>query len=366
VNLFISSEVKWNDRGVTVKQETQFPNEDGTRLTFALSQPTELSLKIRHPAWSDGALKITVNGEPVSGAAEKNSYVEVKRTWKTGDKVDVTFNLTLRTESLPGVKDEVALLYGPIVLAGKLGTDGMPSPYQRDQLDQVRFPHPAVPSFVSADADFLSHVKMISRSPLLFETQGLAKPREVVLEPFYLVQHERDAVYWKVATPETWAKKSAAIEATETQWKNLSTSAVDFVTAGDVSAEAAHGFQGGATESGEYSGRGWREAQKGNAFSYRLKTKRENVTEKSDAPLTLVCAFGSRDKGRKFSLLVDDKVIAMPKLDGTSDGEIILQNYSIPEELTRGKDAVTVKFASENKWDGATANVFGVALVDKS
>ncbi|HEU5080958.1 MAG TPA: beta-L-arabinofuranosidase domain-containing protein [Opitutaceae bacterium] len=376
VNLFVPSEVHWRERGVTLKQETTFPEEDATRLTISTREPAAFSLKIRHPAWSTGELKITINGEAVASAPEKNAYAELKRTWKNGDRVEVKLNPTLRTESLPGVKSEVALLYGPIVLAGKLGTDGMPMPYARDQLDQARFPHPAVPVFVLSDENLVAHVKMISRSPLLFETQGLAQPRDVVLEPFYLVQHERETVYWKVLTPQSWETVRSGIAATENEWKSLSTTALDFVAAGDENSESAHAFQSGKTESGHFSNRSWRQAQKGNAFGYLLKTSanasKADVSKsdaskadatKGDTPLTLVCAFGSRDKARKFNIVIDDKVIATPKLDGTAPGEILLQKFAVPVELTRGKDAISVKFVADKNWDGATANVFGCALV---
>ena len=42
-----------------------------------------------------------------------------------GDVVDVRLPMTLRTEPLPGAPDVVAFAYGPIVLAGRLGTEGV-------------------------------------------------------------------------------------------------------------------------------------------------------------------------------------------------------------------------------------------------
>ena len=52
VNLFIPAELTWREKGLTVRQETRFPEQDTTRLTFRCQQPLELALKIRWPAWA--------------------------------------------------------------------------------------------------------------------------------------------------------------------------------------------------------------------------------------------------------------------------------------------------------------------------
>ena len=64
VNLFIASELKWSERGVTVRQETKYPEEEATRLTFTCEQPVELTLYIRHPYWATAGFEVAVNGEP--------------------------------------------------------------------------------------------------------------------------------------------------------------------------------------------------------------------------------------------------------------------------------------------------------------
>ena len=55
------------------------------------------------------------------------------REWRNGDTVEIQLPMKLHTESLPGTTNEVALLYGPIVLAGELGTNNMPNAFARDQ-----------------------------------------------------------------------------------------------------------------------------------------------------------------------------------------------------------------------------------------
>ena len=54
MNLFIASELKWRERGLTLRQETRFPDEDRTRLGCASDADTRL--RLRHPVWAgDGS-----------------------------------------------------------------------------------------------------------------------------------------------------------------------------------------------------------------------------------------------------------------------------------------------------------------------
>jgi DUF1680 family protein len=358
VNLFIPAEVHWRERGISLRQETIFPNEDTTRLFVACEQPTEFALRIRHPSWAAGALAVSINGHSEAIASQPGSYFELKRTWQNGDRVEVRFPFALHVETLPGNDTTVALLYGPIVLAGKLGIDGMPSPYARDQLDQARIPPATAPCFVTpSGADWLNRVELVSRSPLLFRTRGLAQPNEVVLEPLYQLHHERYTVYWKVLTPAAWETIRSDRAAIEHDWKVAQSVAIDQVNTADETSENAHAFKCEKTNSGQAGGRGWRQAHSGGYFSYDLKTG------SSGKPLTLVCALGSQDFDRKFTLWLGDHQLGSPHPDISASGQIYLARIPLPASAIEGRQSVTIKFQSDDKWDGATATVFGLALV---
>lgn len=360
VNLFIAATLDWRERGVRVHQQTTFPEEDTTRLIFDCDKPTELALRIRHPAWATGPLVVTVNGQAEMVESKPESYFELRRTWRTGDRVEVRFPMALHSEILPGTPNEVAVLYGPIVLAGKLGNDGMPDPYTPNQLDQARFPDPRPPMFVTSDPHWIDHIEQLSHAPILFQTRGLAKPHDVILAPLYQVNHERYTVYWHLASPAEWAQNEAAIAATTKQWAADQAAALDQVDPGNLSSEAAHGFLGKDSQTGRVSGLDWREAQNGGSFSYELQTKGNT------GPLTLVCAYGSRDTARKFDIYAGDEKIASPKPTGDKPGEIYLERYALPAAVTAGKTSVTVRFQAVTAWDAATANVFGCALVPEA
>ena len=202
LNLYIPSELSWQEKGLVVRQETRFPAQDTTRLVFKCENPVPLALKVRWPAWAE-KLSIRINGkrQTINGAPE--SYVTIDRTWQNGDQVEIKLPMKLHTEPLPGATNIVALLYGPIVLSGELGRNGMPNPYAENQTAFVRVPDPAVPVFVGSEKSLLEHVKSAG-GPLTFRTHGVGHPADVTLIPFYEMQHQRYSVYWSLVSQADW------------------------------------------------------------------------------------------------------------------------------------------------------------------
>ncbi len=219
VNLFIASELSWPEKGLTVRQDTKFPDQDTTRLTFQCQQPVKLALNIRWPAWAESAPGISINGKTQIVSGQPSSYVTLDREWQDGDVVKIHLPMSLHTEPLPGTTNLLAVLYGPIVLAGELGTNGMPAdPYAPDQTKFVKWPPAPAPVFVGDNHSILKRIRA-TRRPLTFRTRHLARPEDVTLVPFYDVQHQRYTVYWRVLSPAEWKQQRAEIE---TQWQQQS------------------------------------------------------------------------------------------------------------------------------------------------
>ncbi len=66
VNLFIPSILEWKERGITLKQENVFPNQESTQITLKLDQPKLFALSFRYPSWvTKGKLVAKVNGQSV-------------------------------------------------------------------------------------------------------------------------------------------------------------------------------------------------------------------------------------------------------------------------------------------------------------
>ena len=71
VNLFVASELKWPERGLTLRQETTFPDEPRTRLRLTLAQPRQFAVHVRHPAWvAEGAFRVTDQRPAVADAID--------------------------------------------------------------------------------------------------------------------------------------------------------------------------------------------------------------------------------------------------------------------------------------------------------
>ncbi len=125
VNLFVPSSVTWKDKGAVLTQATRFPEEPATTLRWQLRQPTEVALKLRHPRWSRTAT-VFVNGVEAAQSTNPGSYVELTRTWRNGDEVELRLVMEAAAESAPAAPDIVAFTYGPLVLAGAFGREGLP------------------------------------------------------------------------------------------------------------------------------------------------------------------------------------------------------------------------------------------------
>ncbi len=199
VNLFIPSELHWQEKNLTLRQETKFPKEGATHLTMRLDKPERFALNIRWPSWAD-KISVRVNGHRESISGEPQSYVKIDREWHDGDRIDTELPMKLHTEPLPNSTNIVALLYGPIVLAGNLGTNAMPADiYAVNQTKYVKLPAPPAPTLAANNENSLLERVHSTADPLVFRTKGLGRPTDVTLVPLYEANHERYNVYWTLA-----------------------------------------------------------------------------------------------------------------------------------------------------------------------
>jgi hypothetical protein len=259
---------------------------------------------------------------------------------------------------MPDDPKMIALLYGPIVLAGDLGQESLldakrygPSAPQMGRVKPIE-----IPGFLGEVKDVLAKVKPIPGAPLIFKTVGLARPHDVTLLPFYRVFEARYTVYWKVYAPSEWERRRAELAAVEARRKTIERLTVDAVNINEQESEREHNLQGEGLLDGTFDGKRWRGAR--GWLSYELK-----VTP--DARLTLVCTYrGSEGRLRSFDILVDGEKVATQTLE-IHPGELFDFEYPLPEQLTRGKQRVTVKFqAQPNSIVGSVFDV-RVAQLDK-
>jgi lipoate synthase/lipoate-protein ligase B len=125
INLLIASELHWPDKGARIRQETSFPEQEGTVLTIKVQKPVELSLWIRVPYWATKGMTLRLNGHEKETKAQPGTYITRTRVWKDGDRVEIDMPMSLHLHRMPDDPTLAAIMYGPLVLAGELGTDGL-------------------------------------------------------------------------------------------------------------------------------------------------------------------------------------------------------------------------------------------------
>jgi DUF1680 family protein len=353
VNLYIPSELTWKERGIRLRQETGFPATATTRLTVSADRPTRLAIKVRYPSWATDGLTVNVNGQQDRVSGSPGSYVTILREWKTGDVLAIDLPMRLRVEPMPGAPKTVAIFYGPILLAGDLGQTGLNDQrrYGPASPELARLPPVAIPGLVSAGDDVLSHIKPVAGQPLTFRTDGLARPNDVTLVPFFRAAATRYTVYWRRFSPAEWTAYEAKQTAAQRRWQDIEARTVDLVDVDSVESEKGHALNGSSEDRRPYfEGKQGRDSRSGE-FGYTLKVATPDA-------LTLVASYRGGDARRRaFDILVDGRVIASERLPLTPD-ERLDREYEIPKALVEGKSSVAVTFKPHyDAWTGAVLEV---------
>ncbi len=353
VNLFIPSELTWSEQGAKVTQITTFPDEARTRLEMKLAAPKKFTVAVRYPSWVEaGALKLAVNGKAVETTARPGTYAEVTREWKDGNALTVELPMKLHTEMLPNNDSYVSVFYGPILLGAKLGSEGLEdsdfhsgtSMRAKDKMAAAK-----IPVFVRPVSEIISRIEPVAGKPLQFTTKDLCKPSDVTLVPINKIYDERYSVYFPVMTTAQWEENKQRLAIEEQRERELLMRTVDDVICGEQQPEMDHRIKSDKSKNGFNNslGRSCREAANG-WFSYEMMVD-------GQSPMTLSCTYWGSEKGnREFDILVDDTVIATQKIEEPKLGEFVEVAYPIPENRTRDKSMVTVKFqAKTNKVAGS-------------
>jgi len=355
VNLFIPSKLNWKKKGLTVTQETGFPNTDTTTIKLVTKTTQKLIVRIRVPYWATKGVEVSINGKPEKVTAKPQSYLALTRQWKDGDTIKVRLPMSLHLYTARDDEKLGVVMYGPLVLAGELGTKDMPENLCcRHNKQYSGDPVPTVPVIVAPSKDPSQWVKRIDGEDLRFKTRNVGKPNDVTLIPLGEMHHQRFTVYWKLFTDADWAKEQADRKAAAKLLAELEANTIDKVTPGSPG-EKAHNYKGKGSGSGLAFGGKWRDARGGGWFSYEMKVS-------PDKPVSaLVKYWGSDAGGRIFDILVDDKKIATYELAAPKPGKFIDVKYPIPPKLTKGKKKVTIRFQAH---PGRIAGgIFGLRIV---
>ena len=202
VNLFISSTVQWREPGITVEQQTRFPDADTTRLSIRGTKASEFTLAIRQPGWCP-VMTLTVNGKRRVTSRKPGQYHELRRKFLPGDVIEVRVPMGLRVEMLPNDANHAALVYGPIVLAGRMGTEGLVPGSQliineRESGNMLQA-DVKVPRWTRPLEQLVASTSRTNAEKLEFRTSGFEGGASVDLIPWFRLTHERYNLYWRSA-----------------------------------------------------------------------------------------------------------------------------------------------------------------------
>ncbi len=373
VNLFIASELHANDLGITLRQETKFPDESRTRLVVSTTTPRTFRLFLRHPSWvAADAFTLRINGKPIAGInSAPGSYLPLEREWHDGDTLDIELPMTTHLERLPDGSDYAAILHGPIVPAAATGTQSLDGLLADDSRMGHVAPGPylpldSAPALVGDEKTFASKITPVPGQSLTFTARELLQPdtyRDLQLVPFSRIHDARYVTYFRVATPERYTELTAQLAAEEKARNELETRTLDRVTPGEQQPEVEHAFVGEKTNTGSHLGRRWRDAAKW--FSYQLKLPASSALT-ADTPLELRITYFSAEHGRHFDILVNDQPIATVNLPGGHHDRFNDVTYPIPANIVRtalasGQRTLTIKFVAKEK--SRTASIYDVRLL---
>ena len=212
LNLFIPSELNWREKGIIIRQECRFPDEEQTKLIIKKGS-SNFILMIRYPSWvKEGDLKIIVNGKPIEYKTAISSYIAIDRNWKAGDEVQVLLPMHNTIEQLPNVAKYIAFMHGPVLLSAKTGTEDLKGLVADDsRFGQIpsgkKLPVDMAPIIIEDDRSKIAAGLIPDKvKPLTFTAPALniINSEKIEFEPFFRIHDARYMMYWMTLTKDQY------------------------------------------------------------------------------------------------------------------------------------------------------------------
>ena len=361
VNLFVASELNWKDRKMVIRQQTAFPYAESSVVEVAKGKGTFI-LKVRKPSWCEN---FTVKGVGFDADSyEENGFVCIKRKWKKGDQVKISMPMHAYIKPMINVPQYVAIMYGPILLGMKTGTEDMRSLIA----DDSRFGQYAGGKKLALDEapillpkhldDIAKNLKPVPGKPLHFKlATHMENTIDGELQPFFEIHDSRYMMYWLALGENDYKAYMQKLADEEKARQALEARTVDKVNLGEQQPETDHRMETDDSNKGNTEGIFFRDAKDGHYFSYLMQTKGETN-------LSLQLKFWGQDEWRtsEFDIYVNDKLLcSVNNSHRWRTTQFKTVDYAIPSEFVKGKKEIRVKFvAHKGKQVG---QIYGVRLV---
>lgn len=361
MNLFVASELNWKDRKMVIRQQTAFPYAETSVVEVAKGKGTFI-LKVRKPSWCEN---FTVKGVGFDADSyEENGFVCIKRKWKKGDQVKISMPMHAYIKPMINVPQYVAIMYGPILLGMKTGTEDMRSLIA----DDSRFGQYAGGKKLALDEapillpkhldDIAKNLKPVPGKPLHFKlATHMENTIDGELQPFFEIHDSRYMMYWLALGENDYKAYMQKLADEEKARQALEARTVDKVNPGEQQPETEHRMETDDSNKGNTEGIFFRDAKDGHYFSYLMQTKGETN-------LSLQLKFWGQDEWRtsEFDIYVNDKLLcSVNNSHRWRTTQFKTVDYAIPSEFVKGKKEIRVKFvAHKGKQVG---QIYGVRLV---
>lgn len=361
VNLFVASELNWKDRKMVIRQQTAFPYAESSVVEVAKGKGTFI-LKVRKPSWCEN---FTVKGVGFDADSyEENGFVCMKRKWKKGDQVKISMPMHAYIKPMINVPQYVAIMYGPILLGMKSGTEDMRGLIA----DDSRFGQYAGGKKLALDEapillpkhldDIAKNLKPVPAKPLHFKlATHMENTIDGELQPFFEIHDSRYMMYWLALGENDYKAYMQKLADEEKARQALEARTVDKVNPGEQQPETDHRMETDDSNKGNTEGIFFRDAKDGHYFSYLMQTKGETN-------LSLQLKFWGQDEWRtsEFDIYVNDKLLcSVNNSHRWRTTQFKTVDYAIPSEFVKGKKEIRVKFvAHKGKQVG---QIYGVRLV---
>jgi hypothetical protein len=366
VNLFVSSELNWKEKGIVLRQETQFPYAETSRITIT-SGKGQFPLLVRYPGWvKPGQFEVKVNGQKVDIISGPSSYVTIDRQWKKGDVIDITFPMHNSVKYIPNLPQYVALMHGPVMLAMKTGTEDLAMLIADDsRFGQLavgkKLPINEAPILINNDIEGIANqLEPIAGKPLHFtlKTKMVNEIRQELM-PFFELHDSRYMMYWLALSENNYKGYLDNLAKQEQERQALEERTVDKVQPGEQQPESDHFMETDDSFVGNSNDVFYRDASNGHYFSYLMQTGGN-----TDLSLRLKYWGVGEWKSHEFDILIDDQLLTSVNNTGKYRiSEFKYETYDIPAELVQGKKQVRVKFVA--KPGKQIGEIYGVRLIKK-
>ena len=174
----MATELNWKEKGFILRQETRFPGCARNKADHsAVPRRANWRVKLRVPYWAAGPVVAKINGKEAARSATRETAGSRSTAYgPKATRVELSLPMNVHIYHASDNPDNVAFMYGPIVLAGEMGRANFPADdHFASQTAPNNYPAPPAPVIVSRESNLAELIKPVAGKTLTFMTAGGGK-----------------------------------------------------------------------------------------------------------------------------------------------------------------------------------------------